>query len=62
MGAPWYDLLSDLGDWKNMQCRFCRWRDRGVWEKRLDVLMEDPDYKLIMIDASHKRPTLMPVA
>ena len=32
-GAPWRDLPPDLGGWKNTQRRFCRWRDRGVWEK-----------------------------
>lgn len=25
-GAPWRDLPPDLGDWKNTQRRFCRWR------------------------------------
>ena len=34
-GAPWRDLPPDLGDWKNTHRRFCRWRDRGVWEKLL---------------------------
>jgi len=29
-------LPPDLGDWKNTQRRFCRWRDRGVWEEDLD--------------------------
>lgn len=52
-GAPWRDLPCDLGDWKNTQRRFCRWRDRGIWEKLLNVLIEDPDYEWIMIDASH---------
>lgn len=52
-GAPWRDLPPDLGDWKNTQRRFCRWRDKGLWEKLLDVLIEDPDYEWLMIDASH---------
>ena len=52
-GAPWRDLPPDLGDWKNTQRRFSRWRDRGVWEKLLDVLIDDPDYEWLMIDASH---------
>lgn len=34
-GAPWRDLPPDFGDWKNTQRRFCRWRDRGVWENWL---------------------------
>ena len=52
-GAPWRDLPPDLGDWKNTQRRFSRWRDRGVWEKLLDLLIDDPDYEWLMIDASH---------
>ena len=53
-GAPWRDLPPpDLGDWKNTQRRFCRWRDRGVWENLLAELIEDPDYEWLMIDASH---------
>lgn len=52
-GAPWRDLPPDLGDWKNTQRRFCRWRDRGVWEKLLELVIDDPDYEWLMIDASH---------
>lgn len=37
-GAPWRDLPPDLGDWKNTHRRFCRWRDRGAWEKILEAL------------------------
>lgn len=42
-GAPWRDLPPDLGDWKNTHRRFCRWRDRGVWEKILEALIVEPD-------------------
>ena len=52
-GAPWRDLPPGLGNWKNRQRRFCRWRDRGVWEKLLDLVIDDPDYEWLMIDASH---------
>jgi len=52
-GAPWRDLPPDLGDWKNVNRRFCRWRDKGVWEKLLENLIEEPDYEWLMIDASH---------
>ena len=38
-GAPWRDLPPDYGDWKNTHRRFCRWRDRGVWEKLKSLLM-----------------------
>jgi len=52
-GAPWRDLPPSYGDWKNTHRRFCRWRDKGVWESVLNHLIEDPDYEWLMIDASH---------
>jgi len=52
-GAPWRDLPPDLGDWKNTHRRFCRWRDRGLGEKLLELLIDEPDYEWLMIDASH---------
>ncbi len=32
---------------------FCRWRDKGIWEKILGALVEDADSEGLMIDASH---------
>ena len=52
-GAPWRDLPPDYGDWKNVHRRFCRWRDKGRWEKILEALAQSPDYEWLMIDASH---------
>ena len=52
-GAPWRDLPPDYGDWKNTHRRFCRWRDKGLWEQLLEKLIVDPDYEWLMIDASH---------
>jgi transposase len=52
-GAPWRDLPPAYGDWKNTQRRFCRWRDKGVWEALLEQLIVEPDYEWLMIDASH---------
>ena len=52
-GAPWRDLPPDLGDWKNTQRRFCRWRDKGLWESLLAALVNDPDYEWLMMDAPH---------
>ena len=31
-GAPWRDLPETYGNWKNVHRRFCRWRDKGIWE------------------------------
>ena len=52
-GAPWRDLPPDLGDWKNVRRRFCRWRDSGLWEKLLEILIDEPDYKWIIFDTTH---------
>ena len=52
MGAPWRDLPPDYGDWSNTHRRFIRWRDKGIWEKLLEVLIDDPDYEWLIIDAS----------
>ncbi len=52
-GAPWRDLPPDYGDWKNTHRRFCRLRDKGIWEKLLEQLVIDPDYEWLIIDASH---------
>ncbi len=52
-GAPWPDLPPVYGDWKNTHRRFCCWRDSGKWENLLSILVNDPDYECLMIDASH---------
>ena len=52
-GAPWRDLPPAYGGWKNTQRRFCRWRDKGVWESLLEQLIVEPDYEWLMVDASH---------
>ena len=52
-GAPWRDLPPDLGDWKNTHRRFCRWRDKGLWEKILERIIDEPDMEWLIIDASH---------
>ena len=52
-GAPWRDLPPDYGGWSNTHRRFIRWRDAGRWENLLEVLIDEPDFEWLMIDASH---------
>ncbi len=52
-GAPWRDLPPCYGNWKNVHRRFCRWRDKGEWERLLELLVDEPDFEWLMIDASH---------
>lgn len=51
-GSPWRDLPPDYGDWKNTHRGFCRWRDNGIWGKLLEILVDEPDFEWLMIDAS----------
>jgi transposase len=52
-GSPWRDLPPDYGNWSNVHRRFIRWRDKGIWERLLEILIDSPDYEWLMIDASH---------
>jgi len=52
-GAPWRDLPPEYGKWGTVYQRFNRWRTGGTWEKVLEVLVVEPDYEWLMIDASH---------
>ncbi len=52
-GAPWRDLPSCYGDWKNTHRRFTRWRDKGLWEDILTSIITNPDYEWLMIDSSY---------
>ena len=51
--SPWRDLSPNYGDWENIHRRFCRWRDNGVWEKLLEILINEPNFEWLMIDASY---------
>ena len=54
-GAPWRDLPTYYGDWKNAHRRFCRWREKGAWEILLEVLMGEAGFEWLMIDAGNTR-------
>ncbi|MBE7527694.1 MAG: transposase [Burkholderiales bacterium] len=57
-GSPWRDLPPGYGSWSNTHRRFIRWRDKGIWEKLLEILIDEPDKresKLMAID-THGMP------
>ena len=52
-GAPWRDLPTHYGDWKNTHRRFSRWRDKGRWTSILEALVNEPDFEWLSIDTTH---------
>jgi transposase len=52
-GAPWRDLPPEYGSWSNTHRRFIRWRNAGVWERLLEVCIDEPDLEWLMVDASY---------
>ena len=54
-GAPWRDLPPDYRKWGTVHQRFIRWRRKGIWENLLEILIDEPDYEWLMIDASHSK-------
>lgn len=52
-GYPWRDLPTEYGKFNAVHRRYKRWCAKGIWDKILANLMDEPDYEWIMIDASH---------
>jgi hypothetical protein len=51
--APWRDLLSEYGGWKNTHRQFCRWHNMGEWEGLLEKRLDNPDFQWLMLGASY---------
>ncbi len=51
-GIPWRDLPERFGDFRVIHTRHTRWSRRGVWQRVLERLAEDPDNEHAMIDST----------
>ena len=51
-GAPWRDLPSSYGNWNNVNRRFCRWRDKNIWENIFLAIIGEHECEWLLIDAS----------
>lgn len=51
-GAPYRDLPPSYGSWNNVNRRFCRWRDKGIWESIFLAIVGEKECEWLIIDAS----------
>jgi transposase len=51
-GAPCRDLPSTYGNWNNVNRRFCRWRDKNIWENIFEAIVGEHECEWLLIDAS----------
>ena len=54
-GLPWRDLPEQFGSWNSVCRRFCRWSDKGVWERIFAELAKRGDLKEVSIDSTAVR-------
>ena len=52
-GAPWRDLPPQYGKFGSVHKRFKHWCDKGIRERILEAIIDDPDFEWLMIDATH---------
>src|SRR5713226_2945289 len=51
-GARWSDLPERYGKWKSIHKRFCRWAEKGVWERLFTTLVADRSNEYLMLDST----------
>ena len=52
-GASWRDLPPDYEEWGSVHRRFIHWRRKDIRERVLEILIDEPDYEWLMIDANY---------
>jgi transposase len=51
--TPWRKLPEHYGNWANTHRRFCRWREGGIWEHVLEVLIKHGEYVWLLYRPSN---------
>ncbi len=51
-GAPWRDLPEVFGRWNSAFRRFSRWATKGVWDRILVAMSDDPDFEYLILDST----------
>ena len=51
-GSPWRDLPHEYGHWHRVYVRYNRWSHKGIWQRLLEAVADDPDLEYLMVDGS----------
>ena len=46
-GTPWRQLPTEYGKWDSVYRRYARWRDQGVWPRRMAHRQADPELSAV---------------
>ncbi len=52
VGGPWRDLPEGFGEWNSVFRRFRRWAKKGVFQRILEAVSDDPDFEYVLIDGT----------
>ena len=51
-GSPWRDLPAAFGHWHRVYVRYKRWSKKGIGERIVPTMSDDPDLAYLMVDGS----------
>ena len=59
-GTPWRQLPTEYEKWSSVYRRYARWRDQGVWPRRMAYLQADPELSAVRLSGRHSGPERYP--